>query len=76
MSVEVYPESLKEYRQRLHKMTTKQLEDYIVYYSASGLNCSGITLNDFTIVPPSKVAREVYQERKDKTPGFVLKEFY
>lgn len=59
MAVDMTDETIAQYRERLMKMSIKEIQKEIGFLETPGYNCEGLVCTDGVITPRTKMLREV-----------------
>mgnify|MGYP000765874012 FL=1 len=59
MAVDMTDETIAQYRERLMKMSIKEIQKEIEFLESPGYNCEGLVCADGVITPRTKMLREV-----------------
>ncbi len=64
MAVDMTDETIVQYRERIEKMSIKDIQKEIEYLETPGYNCEGLVCADGVIVPRTRMLRKVLWEKK------------
>ena len=64
MAVDMTDETIAQYRERIEKMSIKDIQKEIEYLETPGYNCEGLVCADGVIVPRTRMLRKVLWEKK------------
>lgn len=59
MAVDMTDETVAQYRERIEKMSIKEIQKEIEYLETPGYNCEGLVCADDVIVPRTRMHRKV-----------------
>lgn len=64
MAVDMTDETIAQYRERLMKMSIKEIQKEIGFLETPGYNCEGLVCADGVIIPRTKMLRKVLWEKR------------
>lgn len=64
MAVDMTDETIAQYRERLMKMSIKEIQKEIGFLETPGYNCEGLVCADGVITPRTKMLRKVLWEKR------------
>ena len=64
MAVDMTNETIAQYRERIEKMSIKEIQKEIEFLESPGYNCEGLVCADGVITPRTRMLRKVLWEKR------------